>query len=136
MTYLFDASAILNIIKYEKTYLLYEQYTLDLALYEIGNAIWKEVNLFHTITLKESEILITSLQVILTKLNIFQIKPDLLKEIIGLASEESLTFYDAAYLYFAIKNGLTLITDDNKLYEKARKHVEVLKSTDLLKLTK
>ncbi len=133
MTYLFDANAILNIIKHEKTHLLYEQYTLDLALYEIGNVVWKEVNLFHTITVEECEVLISSLQVILAKLKTFRIKPDLLKEIIDLASKEGLTFYDAAYLYFAIKNKLILVTDDNRLYKKAGKHVKVLRSSDLLK---
>jgi len=46
-------------------------------------------------------------------------------EVFKIASEENITVYDASYLCLAIKNKLTLVTDDRKLREassKIRKH--------------
>ena len=39
---------------------------------------------------------------------------------IKIATEESITFYDASYIQAAIQNNLTLITDDEQLYEKGK----------------
>ncbi len=50
------------------------------------------------------------------------------REILRLAEREGLTYYDASYLYMAIKCKLALVTDDEKLLEKAKKYVEAFKS--------
>ena len=47
------------------------------------------------------------------------------------ACEESITIYDASYLYYAIQNKLTLVTNDEKLLEKARRYVNAIRSRDL-----
>ncbi len=44
---------------------------------------------------------------------------------------ETLTTYDAPYLYTAMKYKLKLVTDDRKLANKARKYVEVLTSKQI-----
>jgi hypothetical protein len=45
MKYLFDASSIFEIIKAGNLKSLVDGYTTDLARFELGNVIWKEVNL-------------------------------------------------------------------------------------------
>ena len=49
-----------------------------------------------------------------------------------LALKEGLTVYDASYLYMAIKDKLTLVTDDYRLKKKASQHVRVLSTRELL----
>ena len=39
--------------------------------------------------------------------------------------------YDASYLYLAMKNGYTLVTDDKELRNKASKYVETASSNEL-----
>ena len=50
------------------------------------------------------------------------------QEILKIAVKENITFYDATYLYMAMKNSLTLVTDDEKLYITAKKYVKAIKS--------
>jgi predicted nucleic acid-binding protein len=50
-----------------------------------------------------------------------------------LAVKEGLTVYDAAYLYYAYKNKLVLVTDDRKLEEKARQYVETVSTGELVR---
>ena len=129
MSYLIDASALLDLIKRKKKEIL-NQYILDLTIYEIGNAIWKETYLFKTLTKEEALNFMKNFANIKSKLKIITIQNDL-KEIMNTAIEEKLTFYDAAYLYFAIKNKLTLITNDKKLYEAAKNKIKVVESNAL-----
>ena len=49
-----------------------------------------------------------------------------------LAVKEGLTVYDAAYLYYAAKNKLILVTDDAKLREKAKQYVETITTRELM----
>ena len=50
------------------------------------------------------------------------------QEILKIAVKENITFYDATYLYMAMKNSLTLVTDDEKLYITANEYVKAIKS--------
>ncbi len=52
-------------------------------------------------------------------------------ETLKIATEEDRTFYDAPYIQTAIQNNLTLITDDEKLYEKEKKYVKTLRTNEL-----
>jgi len=52
-------------------------------------------------------------------------------EALSIAVEENITFYDSSYIQAAIQNNLELVTDDLKLYNVARKYVEVLRSQDI-----
>jgi len=45
--------------------------------------------------------------------------------------EEGITFYDAAYLRAAIERGAALVTDDERLYEVAKRRAAVLRSAEL-----
>lgn len=129
MNYLFDANAFLDLIRRKKA-LIAGQYILDLTIYEIGNAIWKEATLFRTLTMNEAVQFMANLLSVVQKMNIIRIEEDL-DQIMELAIETHLTFYDAAYLYFAIKKGLTLVTNDKKLFRVAEGKVNVLHSEDI-----
>ena len=129
MSYLLDANAFLDLVRRKKT-LIAGQYILDLTIYEIGNAIWKEVTLFRTLTKDEAIQFMTDLMNIIQKMNIIRIQEDL-NQIMSLAIEKHLTFYDAAYLHFAAKKGLTLVTNDKKLFSVAKDKVKVLHSDEI-----
>jgi len=48
-----------------------------------------------------------------------------------IAVKEGVTFYDASYMYIAMRNKLTLITDDRKLMSVARKYVNVVTTSEI-----
>ncbi len=54
------------------------------------------------------------------------------KEVFDLAVKEGLTVYDASYVLTAMKNKLTLVTDDQKLASKASKYVKCITTKELL----
>ena len=123
--YLFDASSILNLIKRGLIKQFAEGVTLDLALYESLNALWKEYKLLRKIdkdTALEFINIISDLFNVIKTLSIKGFE----NEVFNLASKENLSIYDAAYTCSAIKNKLILITDDKELKEKASKYIEAI----------
>jgi len=54
------------------------------------------------------------------------------REVFELAVKEGLTIYDAAYLHYALRNKLVLVTDDIKLREKAKQHLETMSTRELM----
>jgi predicted nucleic acid-binding protein len=128
--YLFDASAIANLVKRGSLKPLSEGVTLDLAAYEALNAVWKECRLRRVDpeTAKSfAEVLKGVFSVIPTEsVRGFEV------EVLELALREELTVYDTAYLYVAVKNRLTLVSDDEKLLKKASRYVRTAKTADLL----
>ena len=128
MSFLYDANAFLDLVKRRR--LIADQYILDLTIYEVSNAIWKEVVLFKNLTRDEAIEFMNNIINIMQKMNIICIEEDLDK-IMSIAIEEELTFYDAAYLYAAMKNKLTLVTNDEKLYSAARSKVNTIHSNEI-----
>ena len=129
--YLFDASSIANLVKRGITNLFIEGKTLDLAYYETLNAVWKEHTLLKKIDGETALQYIETLTLVFKALKAENIKDDEVK-VYELASREGLTIYDASYLHIAIRDGLTLVTDDKKLRNKASRHVKVLTTKELL----
>ena len=129
MSYLIDASALLDLMRRRKEVVL-NQCILDLTVYEIGNAIWKEAYFFKTLMKGEALDFMKNFANITVKMRVISIHNDL-EEIMNIAIEEKLTFYDAAYLYFAAKNKLTLVTNDKKLYKAARNKIRVVEGSSL-----
>ena len=126
---LFDSSAIINLCGEKKIDKLLEGWTLNLTLYELGNAVWKQVNIHKTITTDEANIVFDPLIEIFRRLK----KPeteDALK-ILKIAVKESLTYYDASYIHTAMEKGLTLITDDKQLYKTSKKYIKTITSDEL-----
>lgn len=126
---LFDSSAIINLCGEKRIDKLFEGWTLNLAFYELGNAVWKQTYIHRTVTPEEAGKLLDAL----TEVFINMKKPE--KEnglgTLKIAVREGLTYYDAAYIQAAVENKLTLVTDDEKLYRVAKKFVKTMKSNEL-----
>jgi len=129
--YLFDASSIVNLVKKGIIKVFAHGVTIDLALYESINAIWKEYKLLKKIDENTAQKFIDILSSIFNVIDVLSIK-GLEKEIFNIASKENITIYDASYLYIAMKNRYTLITDDHKLRNKALKYIKVMSSNELI----
>jgi len=128
--YVFDASSVVNLIRRGIIKPLGEGLTLDLAVYESLNAVWKECKVLRRINEKLALRYIEILAELFKIMELTSVKNHE-KEVFKLALNEGLTVYDAAYLYTAITRNATLVTDDENLRRKASKHVKTLKSTDL-----
>lgn len=129
MTFLFDSSAIIDLCSKRSADKLLEGWTLDLAFYEVGNAVWKQVYLFKTLTPDEG---MTSLDAVTEVVKMIRKVPvDDFLETLRIAVEEGLTYYDATYLQAAIKNKKTLVTNDEKLRVAAKKYVKTMTGDEL-----
>jgi len=129
MKLLFDSSSIINLCIERKIERLLEGWTLNLAFYGLGNAVWKQVNLQKTLTPEEGGEALNALIEVLK--NMREIRVEDAFSILNMAVEEGLTYYDASYIHAAIKNGATLVTDDKKLHSIAKKYVKTITSEEL-----
>jgi len=123
--HLLDSSAIAIIIKRlrgKAVEHLYRNTTLDLSRYELGNIIWKKCVLKSLISQEEAlyraEDMAKTLE--LTSMERVESNEDF-KDAMRLAINLKITFYDASYLQIAKSRKLTLVTEDKKLSEKAKK---------------
>jgi len=118
--FLFDASALYKLLTVYKDYtdkVSYKNiYILDLTFYEIGNAIWKDYYIFKRINnlIETSEVIYE----ILKEFNVIENLSLLFIEIIKIAIEKNLTYYDASYVYASKNFGLILVSEDKDLIEK------------------
>ena len=133
--YLFDASSIVNLVKRGIIKVFASGSTIDLALYESINAIWKEYKLLKRFDKDVALEFIGIISDIFEVIDIFSIK-DLEEEVFKIASKERLTIYDASYVAIAKENNLILITDDWNLRNKASNYVKTMSSTDFSSLVK
>jgi predicted nucleic acid-binding protein len=126
---LFDSSAIVNLCGQKEIEKLLGGWTLNLAFYELGNAVWKQVHVYKAITGDEANTVLDPLVEVFRKLK----KPEAEDafEILKMALKENLSFYDASYIHAAKENGLTLVTDDEQLYKVSKKYVRTITSSEL-----
>ncbi|MFP3191203.1 MAG: type II toxin-antitoxin system VapC family toxin [Thermoproteota archaeon] len=129
MSYVFDSSSIYSAIKLVVLGVLGGNYTVKIAEYELSNIIWKEVSLFRRITKEEGIKLLLITKDILSTMNIEEIDEIKVGE---LAMDYNLTFYDASYLWLAIKKGIPLVSENEKLRKKAENIVEVRRLEDII----
>lgn len=122
---LFDASSLIYAIKLRKVEVLYGNYVQYLTIYEMINALWKEVVLTKIIQAEEAIKLCETLNKILDTMKILNPLP-YVKEILYTSIKLKITAYDASYIVLAKKNNLTLITEDEVLRRKAREYVKSL----------
>jgi predicted nucleic acid-binding protein len=128
--YLFDSSSLVNLVKRGIVKPFVEGVTLDLAIYESINAVWKEYMLLKRI---DEETALRFVSIISRVFEVMEVTSmsGLESEVFKLASKENLTVYDASYLYVSVGRKLTLVTDDWKLRSIASKYTRVLASGDL-----
>ena len=129
MKHLFDSSSIINLCSERKIERLLEGCTLNLAFYELGNAVWKQVHLHKALTQKEGSEALAALTEVYGQMRELHVEDT--STILNIAVEEGLTYYDASYIHAAIKNDAVLVTDDRKLHTAARKYVETTTSEEL-----
>ncbi len=84
---------------------------LDLAFYEMGNVLWKE---YRRGKIRDLAAVAEFFEEVLMTLQIMRV-PTNLAEILKLAVNHGLTFYDASYIYVAQHYGLKLVTEDKDL---------------------
>jgi len=130
MKHLFDSSAILKAIKENKINLLIGNQTLELARYELGNILWKNFSLQAKITDKETKALAKIIKQTLNLMEITQITCHE-EEILETATQLKITFYDAAYTYYAQTKKLPLITEDSHLLKKITPHINASNLDDI-----
>ena len=126
---LFDTSAIINLCGLKNIEVLQLGATINLAFYEMGNAIWKHVHTRKNLNLIEGETVLKTLIEVFHGMQILDNGVEI--EILRLASNHNLTFYDASFLEVAIHHNLSLVTDDKKLGKVAKEFVPVMSSINL-----
>ena len=130
MKYLFDSSAIFRAIKENKVEILTGEGTLELARYELGNILWKDHVLAARISEKESETVMGTIKRTLAVMYTQGIAGSE-EEILGIATQLKITFYDAAYACIAKAKELQLVTEDSRLIKKAAQIAKVSTFDDI-----
>ena len=112
--YLLDASALYPLMLRMRENLL--QYAaqfavLDLTLYEVGNAIWKE---HRKGRIRNLALVAKVFEEIIKDMNRLSIGQEIFS-VLEIATGNDVTFYDASYIYVARKWRLKLVTEDSVL---------------------
>jgi predicted nucleic acid-binding protein len=119
-TRLFDASAIMLLIKRhpdEASVELEGEYILDLTIYEVGNALWKISKLLDKSSASKALQAIEEAYSILSLMDVQKLGgAEDLAQTMEIAHEKNLSFYDAAYIQVTRRMGLTLVTEDMRLF--------------------
>lgn len=119
MKLLFDASALLNIVRMlgaDALEYLRGCYVLTLTPYEVGNGLWKEATLLRVININEALALVRYVSRVYGVVEFLE--PRDWVSVLRLACELRITYYDSAYVVAAVENGLVLVTDDEKLFRR------------------
>lgn len=132
MRYLLDASALVPLIVDCGEALILRKprlgmYTTELGVYEAGNALWKLAVLTKDIAVEDAAELLSVLQHLIKRrvVELISIHEINLEETVRIAARERMTFYDASYVVAARMRGLTLVTEDRELREKAASYISV-----------
>ena len=133
MSYVFDSCSLLNLTRALADGVidvLKGNITVSLAYYEIGNALWKECNLYKRVSVEEVVKTLRFMYSMLGLMKVIHIE-DVSFSIntFVIASKLNITYYDAAYLNVAKELDKVLVTDDKRLREIAEKiNVKTLSS--------
>jgi len=133
VSYVFDSCSLLNLTRALADGVidvLKGNITVSLAYYEIGNALWKECNLYKRVSVEEVVKTLRFMYSMLGLMKVIHIE-DVSFSIntFFIASKLNITYYDAAYLNVAKELDKVLVTDDKRLREIAEKiNVKTLSS--------
>jgi len=119
MSILADSSTIFRALINRKTVQIAGELTIELTQYELGNAVLKEHRIFKTLTYDEALKLAGAVNKLMDNMTI--VSPPEETEILEVALETNLSFYDASYLATAKKMSLVLSTEDERLLKAANK---------------
>ena len=137
MKYLLDASALLPLITSCGKRLISEAskqnlFTIDLAIYEACNSLWKLSTLLKTITIKDATNIAAAIKDttsygVIQPINHTELD---FANTLKMAHQQKLTFYDASYVITAKSLEATFVTDDEKLRKIANEHVKTMTYID------
>ena len=99
--------------------------TLDLALVEVSNAIWKKTVLLGMMKYEDSIIALKAVKELLPQLLVVHESVDFLQRAMEISLKEKIPIYDSLYIALAENKGEKLITGDKKQYDVAIKYVKV-----------
>jgi predicted nucleic acid-binding protein len=104
-----------------------EQFAItSLTEYEIGNVLWKEDKKKRLKDAKRIAAIFSQAISELTKISL-----DSVADVLTIATNRDLSFYDASYAYVAEKNGLILLTEDRHLLKRCKCAISTKDVTDL-----
>jgi predicted nucleic acid-binding protein len=112
---LIDTSYFYDVILSKDQALVLDSYVLDLTLYELGNVLWKHYKKLKTIS--KSDYLTFQNSILDLSLNVIRFDQCDFSAISSLADRFNLTFYDSAYVFYAKKYRLDLLTHDSLMKE-------------------
>ncbi len=118
MKYLFDASSIAEIITQRRddaVNTLAGESTLDLAIYELGNVVWKESRSKKR-SEDETSTIVGFIEQVLGVMDVRRIQLSDIQKIERNAIKLALSFYDASYYTTARAGNRTLVTEDERLH--------------------
>ena len=118
--YLIDTSALYPILISGVALNAEECAVSSLTEYEIGNVLWRENQ---QKKLKNPARIAAIFSEALSPLNKLEI--DSLANILAVAIERNLTFYDASYAYLAEKENIKLVTQDTDLLKKCKTAISI-----------
>ncbi len=123
-TLLFDASSIMLLAKNKPetaSATLEGQYILDLTRYELGNALWKVAKLIDKSGESTAQEALEQVYSLVTLMEVIRLEG--LEELAGTmetAFDTGLSFYDSSYVQAARREGLVLVTEDERLMRRAK----------------
>src|SRR4030065_1498155 len=120
--YLIDTSALYPILISGIPFNVDECAVSSLTEYEIGNVLWRE-NLQKK--LKNPRIIAMIFSEAIRPLRKMEI--DSIADVLAIAMERNLPFYDASYAYIAEKQNMRLVTQDTDLLKKCKAAIPVNK---------
>ena len=118
--YLIDTSALYPILVSGVPFNAEECAVSSLMEYEIGNVLWRENQ---QKKLKDPRRIATIFSEVLRPLRKMEI--DSLANVLAVAIERYLTFYDASYAYMAEKENMKLVTQDTDLLKKCKVAISI-----------
>lgn len=118
-----DASAIYQSVMLGQSQRLTDQCTSALAVYELGNVVWKDSVIGRKYSQQDATELLNVFEQILEGMRVVHFD---LKDIYTMAFKYKTSFYDAAYVCLAKDMNIPLVTLDQKLAQKASGSVKVV----------
>jgi len=110
-----------------KEIIIEKPYTLDLAIKEVANAIWRRTILLENINIEKAFVLLDDLLKLKNTLLIVEEQDLYLNQAFRIAIENKIPIYDTLFITQAISKQAVLITSDENQYEISQKlNVKVL----------
>jgi len=118
--YLIDTSALYPILLSGVAFNAEECAVTSLTEYEIGNVLWRESR---QKKLKDPEEVATIFSEAIRPLRKLEI--DSIANVLAIAIQRNLTFYDASYAYLAEKENMKLVTQDTGSLKKCKLAISI-----------